>query len=162
IVTVRDDGVGIVPSATGKGGLGMRIVQQLAEQLGGTITITSEAGTTWPPVVRRAEKPRADGPRPAHENAAAAHSGGASAPCSTTLPQRTISDLTNSRNPTTDVFSKRSMPSFRISVSISGSVTLATISRCNFATMASGVWLGATIMCHPGNAPNVGRPASAI
>ena len=54
IVTVRDDGVGILPSATGKGGLGMRIVQQLAEQLGGTITITSEAGTTCRLVVRRA------------------------------------------------------------------------------------------------------------
>jgi two-component sensor histidine kinase len=32
----------------------MRIVQQLAEQLGGTITITSEAGTTCRLAVPRA------------------------------------------------------------------------------------------------------------
>ncbi len=53
IVTVRDDGIGIDPSAIGKGGLGMRIVQQLAEQLGGTISITSERGTICRLVVPR-------------------------------------------------------------------------------------------------------------
>src|SRR5262249_41958941 len=41
--------------------------------------------------------------------------------CCTTLPQRTVSDLTKSCSPSTDRFSKGSMPSLRISVSISGS-----------------------------------------
>jgi two-component sensor histidine kinase len=54
VVTVRDDGVGLSPAAPAtKGGLGMRIVQQLAEQLGGRITITSEAGTICRLVVPR-------------------------------------------------------------------------------------------------------------
>jgi two-component sensor histidine kinase len=55
IVTVRDDGVGLSRAAPStKGGLGMRIVQQLAEQLGGTITITGEAGTVCRLAVPRA------------------------------------------------------------------------------------------------------------
>jgi two-component sensor histidine kinase len=55
VVTVQDDGIGLPAAAPApKGGLGMRIVQQLAEQLGGTITITGEAGTVCRLVVLRA------------------------------------------------------------------------------------------------------------
>src|SRR5215471_18105505 len=82
--------------------------------------------------------------------------------CCTTLPQRTVSDLTKSCSPSTDRFSKGSMPSLRISVSISGSARTSRSSPWSFATISRGVLPGATIMCQPGNAPNAGRPASAI
>jgi two-component sensor histidine kinase len=55
VVTVQDDGIGLPAAAPApKGGLGMRIVQQLAEQLGGTITITTGAGTVCRLAVPRA------------------------------------------------------------------------------------------------------------
>jgi two-component sensor histidine kinase len=55
VVAVQDDGIGLpLAAASSKGGFGMRIVQQLAEQLGGTITITSDAGTVCRLIVPRA------------------------------------------------------------------------------------------------------------
>src|SRR5215813_3405601 len=92
----------------------------------------------------------------------AAYSDPAIPACCTTLPQRTVSDLTKSCSPSTDRFSKGSMPSLRISVSISGSARMSMSSPWSFATMSRGVLPGATSMCQPGNAPNAGRPASAI
>src|SRR5215472_10641127 len=92
----------------------------------------------------------------------AAYSDPAIPACCTTLPQRTVSDLTKSCSPSTDRFSKGSMPSLRISVSISDSARMSRSSAWSFATISRGVLAGATIMCQPGNAPNSGRPASAI
>src|SRR5215468_4649511 len=92
----------------------------------------------------------------------AAYSDPAIPACCTTLPQRTVSDLTKSCSPSTDRFSKGSMPSLRISVSISGSARMSRSSAWSFATTSRGVLPGATSMCQPGNAPNSGRPASAI
>src|SRR5262249_31131916 len=92
----------------------------------------------------------------------AAYSDPAIPACCTTLPQRTVSDLTKSCSPSIDRFSKGSMPSLRISVSISGSARMSRSSPWSFATISRGVLPGATIMCQPGNAPNAGRPASAI
>src|SRR5262245_31010906 len=92
----------------------------------------------------------------------AAYSDPAIPACCTTFPQRTVSDLTKSCSPSTDRFSKGSMPSLRISVSISGSARMSRSSAWSFATISRGVLAGATSMCQPGNAPNSGRPASAI
>src|SRR5262245_27821475 len=88
----------------------------------------------------------------------AAYSDPAMPACCTTLPQRTVSDC----SPSTDRFSKGSMPSLRISVSISGSARISRSSAWSFATISRGVLAGATSMCQPGKAPNSGRPASAI
>lgn len=49
LLEVQDDGIGISldRATTGSSSLGLRLVRSLTEQLGGTLSVESEEGTTW-------------------------------------------------------------------------------------------------------------------
>src|SRR5262249_38309325 len=97
---------------------------------------------------------RAAGPgRRAQERAAepalSHHSVPAMPAISTTLPQRTISDLTKAFISSTDGLASGTRLSLAICSLASAVASTAFIASCSFATIAGGVFAGATTMNQP-------------